>query len=370
MPIKNIITKWAVSMLYKKEFAMSPYGGAFLKNPEPAIAYVKEKIDKLLKTKDDHAAQRDVKCQIFSDFKTIYDYDLNNAIFPEPFGTFASQEAKEQLIKQKLLYEDFQLYLGDIFVNYHCELAKERQMPTVDASPFVIDYNELVDIALAEYVRVLLRIPHPVQIRRKDITVAEHFTVECRGMELSIPTGRVQRQVHACAATFILPSLIEHYLLLYLENTVISQWINGMSGKRLNTDEAALYQKFLDMKKIGHGIMTGDRKTTMERIWDMGIKYSVFPEDCSMKEILCGRGGNFITLGTILKSTYARTRIKAEYLQILDYMFGKKLLNLRNSIAHGISTNYDYLSLAFVGIMVQMIWDISTNDVILGYEFE
>ena len=158
-------------MLYKKEFAMTPYGGAILKNPEPAIAYVKEKIDKLLKTKDDHAAQRDVKCQIFSDFKTIYEYDLNNAVFPEPFGTFASQEAKEQLIKQKLLYEDFQLYLGDIFVNYHCELAKARQMPTVDASPFVIDYNELVDIALAEYARVLLRIPHPVQIRRKDITV-------------------------------------------------------------------------------------------------------------------------------------------------------------------------------------------------------
>ena len=150
---------------------MTPYGGAILKNPEPAIAYVKEKIDKLLKTKDDHTAQRDVKCQIFSDFKTIYEYDLNNAVFPEPFGTFASQEAKEQLIKQKLLYEDFQLYLGDIFVNYHCELAKARQMPTVDASPFVIDYNELVDIALAEYVRVLLRIPHPVQIRRKDITV-------------------------------------------------------------------------------------------------------------------------------------------------------------------------------------------------------
>ena len=56
----------------------------------------------------------------------------------------------------------------------------------------------------------------------------------------------------------------------------------------------------------------------------------------------------------------------------ITYILGysKKLLNLRNSIAHGISTNYDYLSLAFVGIMVQMIWDISTNDVILGYEFE
>ena len=89
-------------MLYKKEFAITPYGGAFLKNPEPAIAYIKEKLDRLLKTKDDHTAQRDVKCQIFRDFKTIYEYDLNNAVFPEPFGTFASKEAKEQLIKQKL----------------------------------------------------------------------------------------------------------------------------------------------------------------------------------------------------------------------------------------------------------------------------
>ncbi len=46
----NEIIDNAPSMLYKKEFAITPYGGAFLKNPEPAKAYVKEKIDKLLKT--------------------------------------------------------------------------------------------------------------------------------------------------------------------------------------------------------------------------------------------------------------------------------------------------------------------------------
>lgn len=41
----NEIIDNAPSMLYKKEFAITPYGGAFLKNPEPAKAYVKEKID-------------------------------------------------------------------------------------------------------------------------------------------------------------------------------------------------------------------------------------------------------------------------------------------------------------------------------------
>ena len=349
---------------------MNPHGSIFLKNPAPAIAYVEKKIDDLLNTKEDHEAQRDIKCQIFSDFKKIYEYDLDNAIFPEPFGTFASEEDKKQFVEQKLLYEDFQIYLGDIFVNYHGQLAKSKAIPTIDASPFVIDYNELFDTAMAEYIRVLLRVPHPVQIRRKDETEPEYSTVEYRGMVISLPTGRVQRQVHACASTFILPSMIEHNLLLYLENTVIAQWLSGMVGKNLNPDEAALYQQFLDMKKTDHGIMTEDKKMTMERIWEMGVKYNAFVEDRSMKEILCGRNGSFNTLGAILKSSYGRSRIRQEYLQILDFMFDKSMLNLRNSIAHGISTTYDYLSLAFVGVMVQMIWDISTNDVILGYEFK
>jgi len=356
-------------MFYKKEFAMTPHGSVFLKNPAPIITYVENKIDDLLKTKEDHGAQRKVKCQIFSDFKAIYEYDLDNAIFPEPFGTFVSDESKKQFVRQKLLYEDFQLYLGDIFVNYHNQLAKSKAIPVIDASPFVIDYNELFDTAMAEYIRVLLGVHHPVQIRRKDETEPEYSTVEYRGMEISLPTGRIQQQVHACAATFILPSMIEHNLLLYLENTVIVQWLDGMVGKSIDSDEAALYQQFLDMKKIGHGIMTGDKKATMERIWKMGVKYNVFTEDRSMREILCGRDGNFNTLGAILRSSYGRSRIRQEYLQILDYMFDKRMLNLRNSIAHGISTTYDYLSLAFVGVMAQMIWDISTNDVVLGYEF-
>jgi hypothetical protein len=84
-------------MFYKKEFIMTPRGNALLKNPAPAIDYVEEKIDALLKTRDGHKAQRDIKCQIFSDFKAIYEYDLDSAIFPEPFGTFVSEEEKISL---------------------------------------------------------------------------------------------------------------------------------------------------------------------------------------------------------------------------------------------------------------------------------
>lgn len=356
-------------MLYKKQFEMNSRGGIFLRNPQPVAAYVDENIALLLKTKDDHIAQREVKCKIFSDFKEIYEYDVDNATFPEPFGTFASEEAKQEFIKLKLLYEDFQLYLGDIFVSYHHELTKSNHIPLIDASTLVIDYNELLDTALAEYIRVLRGIPHPVQLRMKDIREPEFSTVEYRGETLKIPTGRVKRQVHACAATFILPSFIEHFLLVYLEGTVKMQWLLGMKGKALDQNESKLYQKCLVMTKTGHGVMTEDKNTVMERIWKMGVKYGAFPEDQSMKEMLCGRNKSFNTLGAILKSKYARSRIRPEYLQILDYMFDKKRLNLRNSIAHGLSTTYDYLSLAFVGVMIQMIWDIGTNDVILGYEY-
>lgn len=356
-------------MLYKKEFVMTPHGGILLKNPQPVAVYVDEKIESLLKTKDDHIAQREVKCKIFSDFKEIYDYDVKNSIFPEPFGTFASEDSKQNFIKLKLLFEDFQLYLGDIFVSYHREMAEGNQIPIIDASTLVIDYNELFYTALSEYVRVLREIPHPIQLRAKDIKEPEYSTVEYRGKEIKIPNGHVKRQAHACAATFILPSFIEHFLLTYLENTVKVQWLLGMKGKRLNANEAALYNRCLAMTKSGDGVMTGDKKTIMERIWNMGVKYGAFAEDASMKEILCGRDKSFNTLGAILKSYYARSRIRPEYLQIIDYMFDKKMLNLRNSIAHGLSTTYDYLSLAFVGVMVQMVWDIGSNDVILGYEY-
>ena len=358
-----------VLMFYKKEFMMNPHGSIFLNNPAPAIAYVEKKIDALFKTRADHEAQRYVKCQIFSDFKAIYEYDLENAIFPEPFGTFASEEAKVEFDKQKMLYEDFQLYLGNIFVNYHNQLAKANIFPTIEAFPFVIDYNELFDTAIAEYIRVLFRIPHPVQIRRKDEADLVYSAVEYEGKKLNLPTGGGHRQPHACAASFILPSLIEHSLLIYLENTVIAQWLNGMVGKSLDPDEDAIYRRFLGMKKVGHGVMEGDRKRAMERIWNMGVKYDAFSIDRSMKEMLCGRDSNHNTLGAILKSAYARSCIRPEYLQILDYMFDKKMLNLRNNIAHGISTTFDYLSLGFVGVMVQMIWDIGANDVIMGYEF-
>lgn len=72
----------------------------------------------------------------------------------------------------------------------------------------------------------------------------------------------------------------------------------------------------------------------------------------------------------MLEICNANMRIRPEYMIIMKYLFGKKYLNFRNCIAHGVSTTYDYLALGFASVMIQILYDIATNDVILGYEFK
>lgn len=44
----------------------------------------------------------------------------------------------------------------------------------------------------------------------------------------------------------------------------------------------------------------------------------------------------------------------------------KALLETKND---GVSTTYDYLAIGFASVMLQILYDIATNDVVLGYEF-
>ena len=171
-----------------------------LTDTEPAVTYAQEKTEALLKAGNDHHRLRTIKCQIFSEFKDIYEYDLDNAVYPEPFGTFRSQEEKEQFIRLKLMYEDFKLYIGNIFLPYHEELIRNDQIPLIDEYSLVIDYNELYDTALAEYIRVLQGIPHPVDLPRLEFNQPVYATVGYRGEEIKILTGYTKRRPHACAA--------------------------------------------------------------------------------------------------------------------------------------------------------------------------
>lgn len=176
---------------------------------------------------------------------------------------------------------------------------------------------------------------------------------------------------HACAATFILPSLIEHFLLASLENTVIGKWLTGISDGikagtiSLTEEDAAFYNHFVRMVSQGKGLLSGDKRMNMEAIWKMGTKYRVLPNDKDMKEILCGKNdGRENTIGSILHSRYAKAQIRPEYFDILEYMFGVENLNIRNCIAHGNSESYDYLSIEVAAVMFQFLQDLGQGAVV------
>ena len=80
--------------------------------------------------------------------------------------------------------------------------------------------------------------------------------------------------------------------------------------------------------------------------------------------ILVGKSGRMSrTLGSMIRSIFAEKEISAEYLELLKDMFGRKKLNIRNCIMHGLGEPYDYLSIAIVAVMFQVLWDIADGSI-------
>ncbi|MBQ8086434.1 MAG: hypothetical protein IJ232_10055 [Lachnospiraceae bacterium] len=82
----------------------------------------------------------------------------------------------------------------------------------------------------------------------------------------------------ACTTTFILPSLIEFCLNTYLENFVINEWLDGLknlSGITFDLDEQKLVDTFNGVTGVGTGLIDGDKNTSLQKIWNMGVKYGI-----------------------------------------------------------------------------------------------
>lgn len=375
--------------LYNKEYGVNVLDSMYLKNPEPALNYINEITQKLIETNDDQKAQLEIKVKLFADFKTIFEYDLDHSVRPEPTGPFGSDRKKREFIRKKQLFQDFTLYLGTVFINYHNAMINAGKIVLLEAGRLVVDYGELYRAAMSDYIRVLLQQPHTIQLvsqsqreqlardfeKKEQAWNSEYQFFKYRGeiQRRVVPIKNKMRlwQEHACAATFILPSLIEHFLLIQLENTVIGRWLTGIGDEIkaksvvLTEDEAELYNHFVEMVSEGSGLLYGDKRSNMEKIWKMGVKYRVLPKDKDMKEILCGKSdGTANTIGAVLHSHYAKSMIRPEYLDILNYMFGAQNLNIRNCIAHGNSETYDYLSVEITAVMLQFLQDIGQGVVV------
>ncbi len=60
-----------------------------------------------------------VKKDILRDYRDIYVYDVNHAEFPEPIGRFDSRSSQMDFISNRILLQDFGLYLGNTFLKFH-----------------------------------------------------------------------------------------------------------------------------------------------------------------------------------------------------------------------------------------------------------
>lgn len=340
--------------LYQKQYKMIQNGNVILINPENAQLYIKEKINKLLENKD-YTQNSSIKQQILKEFLEIYKYDCENTILPEPFGIFTNQEEKERFIKNKLLIEDVNLYLGNIFANYHEIMYKQNYpLPMFDIPKLVIDYNSIYHRALNEYIGTYLGIEYPDILNFKDKS----------------------NYLHAYGTAYMLPPLIEQCLSINLKVKMFNQAVKDINKLREEKD-LELNQKEKQLLEIftipGHKTLNEDEKKVMKIMYDMFIRLNIIKEDSVNEMILVGEAKQkrdkkkiIRTIGTLISSKYAKEVVKPEYLQILDILFGTDKLNIRNNIMHDNNTTFDYSNINMTAIMMQILWDIGLGDIFLN----
>lgn len=346
-----------MELFYTKEFCNTATG-MILKNTDPVAEYCNRILQALWETKDDVKAQRNIKCRFLSDFVAVFEYDLAHAVLPEPEGSFKTVEEKAGFQRRRLLVQDFSLYIGKTFFLYHKNLFRNDCFPILYTPHMIVNYQELYETAFADYRRVVMRPSVPLVSNE----TKKYKTVDSCGNEkqITIPISNSNKN-HAVAATYILPSLIEHKLIISLKNYVLDKWLKGLEGKELEQDETNIYGQFRRIHNANYGFLVGDKSDMEKRIWNIGRKYNILPEDKDMKCIFCTEG---MMLNQILKSKFAKDVIAPEYMSLLNFIFLRDNLNLRNNIAHCNSTTYDYLDIKFVSVLFQILMDLAAGVIV------
>ena len=72
---------------------------------------------------------------------------------------------------------------------------------------------------------------------------------------------------------------------------------------------------------------------------------------------------NKLTLGSVIVSPYANSLIKKQYTKLFNLIFDPNELNMRNNIAHINNESSDYLCLGDTAVLMQLLWDIITEDI-------
>ncbi len=372
--------------LYQKEYVMLNNMQLHLSNPEPMLKYIDEKVEKLIKAKSKNE-EINIKLEILDEFYKILKYDAKNTICPEPLGHFETKEEKDELIKKKIKINDLVYYLGNICINYHKKLiAKEyRERVPIITNEATIKFNEIYIRALNEYFETLkgneykgifenppkkqqnLQIIRMIEYRGVVFPMAEPLTnnkIECI------------RDEHAYGTAFILPTLIERFLIIQLDSKILKNLMKELKDKieKENiklTDEEKQYYNIITEK--GDKTIFASEKFIRANIYKMFIKYRIINEEDEdiklliLHEYINKKDGkkikNKLTLGSVIVSPYANSLIKKQYTKLLNLIFDPNELNMRNNIAHINNESSDFLCLGDTAVLMQLLWDIITEDI-------
>lgn len=372
--------------LYQKEYVMLNNMQLHLSNPEPMLKYIDEKVEKLIKAKSKNE-EINTKLEILDEFYKILKYDSKNTICPEPLGHFETKEEKDELIKKKIKINDLVYYLGNICINYHKKLiSKEyRGRVPIITNEATIKFNEIYIRALNEYFETLkgneykgifenppkkqqnLQIIRMIEYRGVVFPMAEPLTnnkIECI------------RDEHAYGTAFILPTLIERFLIIQLDSKILKNLMKELKDKieKENiklTDEEKQYYNIITEK--GDKTIFASEKFIRANIYKMFIKYRIINEEDEDIKLLIlheyinkkdnKKIKNKLTLGSVIVSPYANSLIKKQYTKLFNLIFDPNELNMRNNIAHINNESSDYLCLGDAAVLMQLLWDIITEDI-------
>lgn len=372
--------------LYQKEYVMLNNMQLHLSNPEPMLKYIDEKVEKLIKVKSKNE-EINIKLEILDEFYKILKYDAKNTICPEPLGHFETKEEKDELIKKKIKINDLVYYLGNICINYHKKLiAKEyRGRVPIITNEATIKFNEIYIRVLNEYFETLkgneykgiFENPPKKQQNLQIIRMIEYRGVVFP-MEEPLTNNKIEciRDEHAYGTAFILPTLIERFLIIQLDSKILKNLMKELKDKieKENiklTDEEKQYYNIITEK--GDKTIFASEKFIRANIYKMFIKYRIINEEDEDIKLLIlheyinkkdnKKIKNKLTLGSVIVSPYANSLIKKQYTKLFNLIFDPNELNMRNNIAHINNESSDYLCLGDTAVLMQLLWDIITEDI-------
>lgn len=349
--------------LFDKKYGRNELGSTILLNEELRKEYNLSRYEMLLQAEGEELQR--VKLQLLSEFVEIYKNDCDHATGLEPIGYYPDEKEKNDDIRLILLYQNFVYSLGSIYGGYHRELIRNGKIPLPEFHTYIVDYKGAFQTAYLDYRKTLFESGKASDEKPRMET---SITFDGKVIEVPSPDQGGNRPFEAISATYIYPALLEHVFSLYLENSIIYQWLNGLGKKQeqLTDNERILFETQKRYRQEGRGMISGNRRRMLQTIWDIGEKYNVLKDSGGMRLVMCGKNeGDSLTLGDMIGLAYTKTRIRPEYQKVLSLLFGRKYLNLRNKIAHGDYCIFNYHHAGFVAVMHQMLTDIITGDVFI-----